>query len=64
MQTDYTKENRKEFIIMKTVEFECPICGAPLEIPVDYTGDTFHCPVCDEDIEITAEWRAELDAAK
>lgn len=38
--------------IPETFEVNCPICGKPIEIPLDRNSDIVTCPHCNESIEL------------
>ncbi|HXB74010.1 MAG TPA: hypothetical protein VNY05_37575 [Candidatus Acidoferrales bacterium] len=39
---------------IKKEEMECPKCGADIDVPDDYDGDSIECPDCHEDVPLKA----------
>lgn len=38
--------------IPESIEVDCPVCGKPIEIPLERDNNTITCPHCNSEIEI------------
>lgn len=38
--------------IPESFDVDCPVCGKPIDIPLDRDNNIINCPHCDSEIEI------------
>ena len=49
---------------MATIEFQCPECGASLQVPEEVIGSDVECPACHETFETVSAEEAEIDGVE